>query len=143
MSKPPRPLHSPTIPPATARTFLVTSATWERRPLFRSERMARLFLEVLYAYREQASFRLHEFALMPDHFHLLVSLPPGLTLEKMVQRVKGGFSYRARKELGFRSEIWQRGFADPYIASARGFEVRKQYIRGNPVEARLAASEEE
>ena len=61
----------------------------------------------------------------------------------MVQLVKGGFSYRARKELGFGSEIWQRGFADPYIARARGFEVRKQEIRGNPVEARLAASEEE
>jgi len=49
---------------------------------------------------------------MPDHFHLLVSVPPGTTLERIVQLLKGGFSYRARKELGFASEIWQRGFAD-------------------------------
>jgi putative transposase len=49
-----------------------------------------------------------------------------------VQLVKGGFSYRARRELGFASEVWQRGFADRYIRSAREFEVCAEYVRGNP-----------
>jgi putative transposase len=40
---------------------------------------------------------------MPDHFHLLVS--PTLSLERSLQLIKGGFSYRAKKELGFAGEV--------------------------------------
>ena len=142
MSKPPRPPRSPFTPPTRLRTFFVTSATWERRPLFRSQRMARLFLVVLDGYRQQGSFYLHEFVLMPDHFHLLISVPPGITLERVVQLVKGGFSFRARKELGFAGEVWQRGFADQYIPSGREFEIHRQYIRDNPLRTRLVAGGE-
>ncbi|MGH9352940.1 MAG: REP-associated tyrosine transposase [Terriglobia bacterium] len=143
MSKPTRSFLPSSNPPSGVRTFFVTSATWERRPLFRSERMARLFLETLYAYRDEISFRLHEFSLMPDHFRLLLSVPPGMTLEKLIQLVKGGFSYRARRNLGFSSEIRQRGFADQYITNTQEFETRKQYVRSNPVAAKLVVREEE
>ncbi len=138
MSKPGRPLKSSSNGLMRPRTFLVTSTTWERRTLFRSERMARLFLDVLFAYRKQGKYRLHEFVLMPDHLHLLLTLPPQVSLEKAVQFIKGGFSYRAAKELGFKSEIWQRGFSDEYVARAEVFERLQHYLRNNPVEAGLA-----
>jgi len=35
--------------------------------------MAKLFLEVLLHYRQQGKYLLHEFVLMPDHFHLLIT----------------------------------------------------------------------
>jgi len=57
--------------------------------------MARLFVEVLFHYRDHKNYLLHEFVLMPDHFHLLVS--PTLSLERSLQLIKGGFSYRAKK----------------------------------------------
>ena len=100
--------------------------------------MARLFVEVLAAYRAQKRYLLHEFVLMPDHFHALISVPPGISVEKAVQLIKGGFSYRARKELGFQSEIWERGFSDEYVADFDGFRARCRYIRQNPVRAGLA-----
>jgi putative transposase len=50
---------------------MVTSATWERRPLFRNERWARLLIDTLYHYRESA-YLLHEFVIMPDHFHVFL-----------------------------------------------------------------------
>ena len=105
--------------------------------------MARLLVKVLYTYRQQGRYRLHEFVVMPDHIHLLISLPPGVTVEKAMQLIKGGFSYRAKKELGFPSEIWQRGFADEYVASAEAFEVRRSYLRLNPVRAGLVREAEE
>ena len=142
MGKPSRPLGASSGPFKNARAFFVTSVTWERRKLFQSERMSRLFLETLYAYRGRTSFLLHEFALMPDHFHLLLSVPTGTTLEKIVQFVKGGFSYQARKELRFTSEIRQRGFADEYILTGHDFEIKKRYIRENPVAAGLVDCED-
>jgi len=49
--------------------------------------MARLFMEVLFHYRDKRNYFLHEFVLMPDHFHLLVS--PTLSLERSLQLIKG------------------------------------------------------
>jgi putative transposase len=57
--------------------------------------MARLMIEVFYHYREKRNYFLHEFVVMPDHIHLLLS--PITTLERSMQLIKGGFSYRARK----------------------------------------------
>jgi len=105
--------------------------------------MAKLFLQVLFHYRSEGKFLLHEFVLMPDHFHLLITPHSNLSLERAVQFVKGGYSFRASKELGFKGEIWQRGFADHLIRDAQDFEKHKSYIRNNPVIRRLTSSAEE
>jgi putative transposase len=104
--------------------------------------MARLFLDVVYAHRKAGRYLLHEFVVMPDHFHLLISVPPGRKLEKAVQFIKGGFSYRAAKDLDFHGEIWQRGFSDEYVADAPAYEARRQYIHRNPAGAGLVREPE-
>ena len=91
------------------QTYFVTSNTWERRVLFRNPHWADLFLEVMHSYRGRAYF-LHEYVLMPEHFHIIIT-PVG-SLERAVQFLKGGFSFRAKKELGSSLEVWQRGFSD-------------------------------
>ncbi len=80
---------------------------------------------------------------MPDHFHALVSLDAGITVERAVQLVKGGFSFRAGKELGFREEIWQRGFTDHLIRGAEDFQNHVAYIRDTPIKGGLAARAED
>jgi putative transposase len=52
-------------------------------------------VQVLLSYREQHKYLLHEFVLMPDHFHLLIT--PTLTLERALQLIKGGFSFRPKE----------------------------------------------
>jgi REP element-mobilizing transposase RayT len=79
-----------------AQTYMVTSSTWERRALFQDEPWAKLLIETLNHYQDTA-YLLHEFVIMPDHFHALIT--PQTSLEKAVQFIKGDFSYRARKEL--------------------------------------------
>ena len=121
----------------------MTSSTWGRRSLFQSERMSKLFLEVLSEYRSQERYLLHEFVVMPDHFHALISVLPERSLERAVQLIKGGFSYRAKKELGFQGEVWQRGFSDEFIVNAAGYRARCEYLRRNPIHAGLANVAEE
>ena len=116
------------------QTYFVTFETVRRQMLFSNERWARLFLEVLYHYRERA-YSLHEFVVMPDHFHLTIT--PSTSLEKAVQFIKGGFSFRAKKELQSKWEIWQRGFSDHRIRDARDYEIHRDYIHQNPVKKRL------
>lgn len=117
-----------------AQTYFVTSDTWERRSLFRTEAWARLFFKVLLHYRGE-SYLLHEFVLMPDHFHLLIT--PSGALERAVQLIKGGFSHRVKAELGSNAEIWRRGFSDHRIRDAEDYNTHRHYIHLNPVKKRL------
>ena len=120
-----------------AQTYFVTSDTWERRALFNVESWARLFFKTLLLHRGK-DYLLHEFVLMPDHFHLL--LTPLTSLEKALQLIKGGFSYQAKKELGTNLEIWQRGFADHRVREFEDYDKHLHYIHLNPVKKHLCAN---
>jgi putative transposase len=124
---------------AGARTFFVTSSIAEKRSLLQSDRSAALFVRVLYDCRVQGKFRLHDFVVMPDHFHLLLTVDCGMTIERAVQFVKGGFAFRAGRELGFIAPVWQRGFSEVRILDADAFRKTGEYIRNNPVVRRLAS----
>src|SRR5438874_4456254 len=59
------------------RTFFITTVTWQRTPLFRNPQKAELMMDVLAHYREQKKYVLHEFVIMPDHLHLLLTPAAG------------------------------------------------------------------
>jgi putative transposase len=124
---------------AGARTFFVTSSIAGKRNLLQSNRSAGLFVRVLYEYREQGKFRLHEFVVMPDHFHLLITVACDISIERAVQFIKGGFAFRAGRELGFRAPVWQKGFSEVRILDRQAFYRAADYIRNNPVRRHLVS----
>jgi putative transposase len=128
---------SPAHVMAGSRTFFVTSSILDKRNLLQSDRAAGLFLRVLYGYREQNKFRLHDFVVMPNHFHVLLTAGSESTIERVVQFIKGGFSFRAGKELGMRSPVWQKGFSEVRITGAKEFRQVRTYIHNNPVARQL------
>lgn len=125
------------------RTFFVTSVTWERRPIFRSDRAAGLFLAVLFGYRDRELFQLYEFVVMPDHIHLLLAPKPTVSLERATQFIKGGYSHRFMKETGSRMEIWERSFTNHRIRDAADYEKHRSHILQNPVRVGLVDLPEE
>jgi REP element-mobilizing transposase RayT len=66
----------------------VTGNVLERKSLFQVGKIARLLIEVMMDYRTQKNFLLHEFVVMPHHFHLIIT-PKGITLERSMQLIKG------------------------------------------------------
>ena len=123
-----------------AQTYFVSSDTWERCPRFRAEPWARLLIETFYVYRGSA-YLLHEFVVMPDHFHVLIS--PVASLERSVQFIKGGFSRRLTTELQCHGEVWQRGFSDHRIRDAADYDLHRNYIWQNLVKAHLCLRAED
>jgi putative transposase len=99
-----------------------------------------MFLETLFAYRAQAIFRLYEFVVMPDHVHIILAPTPTLSLERAMQFIKGGYSYRYAKEAGRHTEIWERSFTNHRIRDWDDFEHHRRYVHLNPVKARLSES---
>jgi putative transposase len=104
MARPPRdPLSS------RPGTYFITANAAGKRNLFQSERMGSLFLEIIRRYRTQGKYLLHEYTLMPNHCHLLLTTAEGTSLAKAAQFIKGGYSFEAGKMLGSKAEIWRAG----------------------------------
>ena len=122
------------IATCNGQTYFVTSNSAESKPFFRHERWATLFLEILIGYRPDR-YLLHGFVLMPDHFHLLIT--PAASLERSIQCLKGGFSFRARRELQWTGPIWVPGFNDHRIRDEADFRNHLAYMANNPVRAQL------
>ena len=85
-------------------------------------------------------FDIHDFVVMPNHVHILLTIPGELSLEKAMQLIKGNFSFRAKRELGFLGEVWQTGYSDVRITDEPSFEKHRDYIANNPVRAHLAGA---
>jgi REP-associated tyrosine transposase len=126
-----------------ARTFFTTTKTNMGRRLLQSERNAELLVEVLRSLVAEKKFELHDFVIMPDHIHLLVTVNDGMTIEKAMQLIKGRFSYRLSREFGYKGEVWQRGFSEVQVLGKESFEQHREYIAKNPIRAGLIRDGEE
>ena len=76
-------------------------------------------------------------------FHAILTPAPDVPLEKTKQFIKGGFSYRAKKELNFNFDIWQKESKEHRIKDAADYEAHVEYIWNNPVRAGLVNLAEE
>lgn len=66
---------------------------------------------------------------MPDHFHALITPAPDVSLEKAMQFIKGGFSFRLKSKL----DVWMRAFNESQIIDKEKFLNCVRYIEENPV----------
>jgi putative transposase len=125
------------------RTYFISSATWERRELFRVPKVAEILVQRILACRDKGAYLLHEFVVMPNHFHLLLTPGETTTLEKAVQLIKGGSSHEIHQETGNKMEIWQVGFHDWTIRDREDYRTKVGYIQMNPVHAHLVERPED
>jgi putative transposase len=126
-----------------SRTFFATTGTSMGRRILQSERNAELLIDVLRSLVAERKFELHDFVVMPDHLHLLLTVHDEMTIEKAMQLIKGRFSHRLSHEFGYLGEAWQRGFTEEQVMNQESFEAHREYIAQNPLKAGLAASADE
>jgi len=119
--------------PQETRTYFVTAVTAQRRPLFKATTTADLLLQTIFDYRAQGKFQLHAFVIMPDHFHAMLTPSPNVSLEKAMQFIKGGFSFRLKSK----GEVWMRSFNEVQIMTPEKALGCRRYIENNPVEEGL------
>ena len=123
-----------------AGAYFVTTETWQRRQLFNKEPIAKIVIDTMLDCRERGFYRLHDFVLMPEHLHVILTPSTDITLEKVLQMIKGGSSYRIGKEVGLKFPVWQPGFHEHWIRSPEDYEQRRRYIELNPVKDGLAVT---
>ncbi len=78
-----------------------------------------------------------------DHVHLLVGMPPTLTVSEAVRQIKGGSSKWMHESLpGFADFAWQDGYGAFTVGHSQ-IEATKAYIRNQREHHREKTFEEE
>jgi putative transposase len=73
---------------------------------------------------------------MPEHFHAVITPAADVSLEKAMQFIKGGFSFRLKSK----HEVWMRSFNESQILTEEKFVSCVRYIEENPVRRGLVST---
>jgi len=93
--------------------------------------LRQLVAEVL-QHDDGTSYRLHEFVVMPNHVHVLVTPLGGHSLSEILQAWKSVSAHRLNKALGRKGEFWQKESFDHIVRNEAQFERLVAYIKNNP-----------
>jgi putative transposase len=101
----------------------ITTVTASRRRLFQVHQNAELLIDTLQNQRAKDRLALRAFAVMPDQVHLILTPAPEVSLEKAMQYIKGGFSFRLKSKL----DVWERSYDSRRILDPKEFAERIVY----------------
>ena len=118
-------------------TYYLTCCVERRRPLFRDARLAEGLISLYVEARDRGDVALHGYVVMPDHYHVVLSLRGSASVSNVVRRVHSALGRRIRKEFRIRDQIWQRRFYGHVIRDEKDWRDKLSYVHGNPVRAGL------
>ncbi len=122
---------------APACTYFVITKSWENRSLFRVSELAEILVRRIVTCRDRGAYLLHEYVVMPDHLHLILTPLDTTTLQKAMPLIKGGSSHEIHRLRGQSMRIWQPGSHDWTIRDSKDYAAKREYIWQNPVRAGL------
>jgi putative transposase len=124
-------------------TYFITACAHMQQNLFQRDQVAELMVATFFKYRDAGEFQLHEYVVMPNHIHLLLTVNEPKTLSRLVQLIKGGFSHSLRQNgIVFRA-VWEQRYYDRRVRDENEFADVSRYIRQNPVRKRLVGRAED
>ena len=77
-----------------SRTYYLTCCTDRRRRLLCVGSAAQMIIDLYAGYRDRGDIRLHGYVVMPDHYHVIVTLTGETSVSNLVRKVHGLFSWR-------------------------------------------------
>lgn len=109
--------------------MFITTNTQSRIPVFEEDACARIAVETLYSIQHFYPYFLYSFVIMPDHCHLLLNVPEGGSVSKVIGIYKRAVTFN----IG-RGPIWQSRF---HLLVPKNIDTAIKYIHQNPVKAGL------
>lgn len=115
--------------------YHVTARANRREMILDPDEMKELFLRVLKRARSKYDFRIENFCVMGNHFHLVIRPGRGQSLSSIMRWILSVFAMaynRAKKVTG---HVWGARFFSTIIANLRELTQTFEYIDDNPVKA--------
>jgi len=123
--------------PSRSQPSFITANTHKWAKLFSAAKPCELLISIIYQIRGELQFMLLAFAIMPDHFHLVV-LPPDNGPAKMMQLIKGRFARSYNLQAARDGPVWQSRYHERILTTEKATFSAIEYVHSNPVVARLS-----
>ena len=121
--------------------YFVTACTFARKAVLSTDEVHKAFLEFAHGGEEHGAY-IGSYVIMPDHLHLFVALAEDRLLSDWMKSLKNSLS-KALRRTGISAPHWQKGFFDQVLRSDESYSQKWEYVRDNPVRARLTKSWEQ
>ena len=123
----------------------VTTCTRNRKAILVSEQVATILIQEWRRACDRYGWHVGRYVIMPDHVHLFCAPEPNAgSLSVFVGSWKRWSSRRIselpRTTSTATAPIWQREFFDHLLRSEESYDQKWDYVRENPVRARLTQS---
>lgn len=119
------------------RAYLVTTVTYQRRPLFENLYAGRRVIHALRHLHHDHWICSLAFVLMPDHLHWLMQLGEAASLEQVMHTFKSFTAKALNRMLQKTGRVWQTGYHDHALRSEEDIKAIARYIIANPLRAGL------
>jgi putative transposase len=124
--------------------YFITTCTFKRRPILASMKVAKILSDEWENAHHRHGWAIGRDVIMPDHVHFFCSAElDAKTLPTFMQAWKQWTSKRMTRELGFSGSVWQEEFFDHVLRSSESYSQKWDYVKENPVRARLVARADE
>ncbi len=126
--------HSPAHGLDAAGAYLVTAATYQKQPLFRSAKRLTFLCESLLQLAALHGWKLEAWAVFPNHYHFVAASPPkSVTLPRFI----GHLHTVTAKEINRQDEapgrkVWFQ-YWDSHLTYQRSYLARLNYVHSNAV----------
>lgn len=115
--------------------YHVTARVNRKEMIFDSQETKELFLEVLERAKCKYAFRLENFCIMGNHYHLMIQPEGATNLSRLMQWIMSVFAMAYNRIHGLVGHLWERRFFSRIVNGLRDFLRTFLYIDDNPVQA--------
>lgn len=111
----------------------------ERRNIYMDERDYLKFLEIVEKSAEVYAFEVYSYALMSNHYHILLKTSR-LNLSLLMRQINSRYSIYFNHKYKRVGPLWQGRFKSWYVYDERYLKSLVKYIERNPIKANLSHS---
>jgi len=124
--------------------YFVTICTYNRREVLANDKVAEILRIEWDGAWDRHGWAIGSYVVMPDHVHFFCTDGElGTTLSHFIGSWKEWTSKAIKSELSIDGSIWQKGFFDHLLRSDESYSEKWNYVRNNPVRARLVQCAED
>lgn len=115
--------------------YHVTARANRKEMIFDSKGIGDLFLQVVRRAKQKYDFRIENFCIMGNHYHLMIRPGPRESLSRIMQWIMSVFAMAYNRLHGYTGHVWSCRFFSRIIWTFWAFMKVFEYIDANPVKA--------
>ena len=120
--------------------YFVTSTCYRRRRYFKRNENKDIIVQFLKYYPQKYGSKLKRFAILEDHFHVLIVPRGKYNISWIMKSLKIAISKRVKRKDRINDPIWQHRFYDHVVRNEQDFREILDYIHNNPAKHNLCES---